>query len=161
MYVEEGRGFKAIADTLNREGTPPVRGPGWARIYTGTWAASTVRAILMNRAYVGDMIWNRRTDARFHKVNGGRAVERADPQGGRLVPNDESEWIVVKDCHPVLISKHLFERARKRREERAGSREKGAGRPVGGWKGMRSRFVLSGLVVCDACGCRYQGRTVA
>ncbi|MCZ6688077.1 MAG: recombinase family protein [Planctomycetota bacterium] len=159
MYVNEGKGFKAIADTLNRKGTAAVRGPEWARIYSGKWADSTVRAILMNRAYTGDMIWNRRTDARFYKISQGRAVERDGVHEARLVPNDESEWIVVPDSHEAIIRRALFEKARQRREARVGSRAQRGQTPVGGWQGVRSRFILSGLLVCERCGRKYQGRT--
>ena len=30
---------------------------------------------------------------------------------------------------------------------------------MGGWQGVRSRFILSGLLVCEGCGRKYQGRT--
>ena len=159
MYVDEGKGFNAIAETLNREGVPPIRTSGWAKIYTGRWAGSSIRAILLNRLYTGDMVWNRRSDARFYKINQRRAVDRNQLGAGRLVPNDESEWIVVPETHEPLLSRHLFERARKRREERIGSRMQRGKRPTGGWNGLRSRFVLTGLLVCDACGSRFQGRT--
>lgn len=51
MYVEEGRGFKAIADQFNRDEIPPARGPAWAEHYSGQWAMTTTRAILANPAY--------------------------------------------------------------------------------------------------------------
>ena len=158
-YVDEGKGFRSISETLNEEKVPPIRNGSWAHIYTGRWSGSTVRSILTNRLYTGDMVWNRRSDARFYKINERRAVDRRQVAAGRLVPNDESDWIVVEGTHEPLVSRHLFEAARKRREERIGSRQQRGKRPVGGWNGVRSRFVLSGLLVCEACGCRFQGRT--
>ena len=75
MYAGEGKGYKAIAMTLNAEDVPTARGPAWSHIYSGTWTATTIRAILVNPIYAGDMVWNRRTDARFHRIGDGRPVE--------------------------------------------------------------------------------------
>ncbi len=164
LYLE-GRGLKAIADDLNRAGVPTPRGSAWSHIYAGQWRDSTVRAILVNPIYSGDMVWNRRTDARFHMIvmgqHGGTAVERRHPHGARLVPNDEADWVVIPDTHEGLVSRKVFNRAKAIRTQRPTSAEQ-AGKPkpvVGGWNGARSRFVLSGLVRCSLCGSRYQGVT--
>ncbi len=110
------------------------------------------------------MIWNRRTDARFHKIQEGCAVDRESIHGHRLVPNNESDWIVVRDAHPPLISRRLFERARQRREGHPSSMEQRGQNPRAAghgktWHGQRSRFILSGLLSCARCGHRYQGMT--
>jgi DNA invertase Pin-like site-specific DNA recombinase len=159
MSAEDNRGFRSIAETLNAEHIAPPRGPAWASIYHGEWTASTVRAILVNPTYVGDMVWNRRTDARFHKISGGQATERKGPYGARLVPNPEVDWIRVPDSHPPLVSRRLFELAQEARETRPTSqRQRGQShRTVGGWNGTRSRFLLSGLVQCSRCDARYEG----
>ncbi len=169
MYAGEGKGLKAIADALNRRGVPTPRGPRWASIYAGVWRDSVVRAILLNPAYTGDMVWNRRTDGRFHRIANGRAVQRAAPHGARLVPNDECDWIVSRNAHPAIIARAVFEHARAIRTGRDASSSQ-AGFPksasrsgstgvVGGWTGARSRFALSGLIRCALCGARYQGVT--
>lgn len=165
LYVQEGRGLKAVADELNRTDTPTPRGSQWSHIYAGLWRDSTVRAILVNPIYAGDMVWNRRTDARFHMIavgeQGGYAVERRQAHGARLVPNDESDWIIVRDTHGGLVSRKLFEKAKSIRLERPESSEQAGKpkRPEGGWTGSRSRFILSGLCRCALCGSRYQGLT--
>ena len=161
MYVEQQKGFKAIANTLNREDVPTPRGPAWSHIYSGKWTDTTVRAILVNQVYTGDMVWNRRTDGRFHKIAQRQAVQREHVHGARLVPNDESDWIVVRDAHPVLIPRRQFELARQLREGRpVSAAQRGKPRePTGAWQGQRSRFVLSGLLECVRCGNRYQGYT--
>lgn len=110
LYVQEGRGFKAIADHLNRAGVATARGPSWSHIYGGKWAMSTVRSILVNPLYAGDMVWNRRTDARFHSIVEGRAVERQAAHGARLVPNDKADWVVVRETHQGLVERGAFER---------------------------------------------------
>lgn len=162
MYAEEGKGLTAIADALNRAGTPTPRGPAWASCYADRprrWCDGTVRSILVNPLYTGDMVWNRRTDARFHMIAGGRAVERKAIHGARLEPNDEADWLVVRGTHPAIVPRGVFERAREIRTGRPSSALQSgvAKRASGGWNGARARFILSGLVACARCGSRYQG----
>ncbi len=173
LYVDERRGFKAVADALNRRGIASPRGPEWSKQYSGKWSLTSVRAILVNPAYTGDLVWNRRTDARFHKIVDGRAVERPQTLASRLELNDESDWIVVRDAHPAIVSRRVWEMARKLREDQEASKlQRGInqrtgkpagptenGSPSGGWTGPRSKFLLSGLMTCAQCGGRYEGHT--
>ncbi|UCD73780.1 MAG: recombinase family protein [Phycisphaerales bacterium] len=167
-YVQERRGFKAIADSLNRDGVPTSRGSEWAAQYGGRWSLTSVRAILINPAYAGDLVWNRRTDARFFRIADGRAVERVGVHGRRLEPNDESDWIVTRDAHPAIVSRRIWEAAKTRLEEEpASKRQRGinprtgeeAGKRTGGWTGPKAKFLLSGLCTCSRCGSRYEGLT--
>lgn len=183
LYIEEGRGFKAIADMFNREGVVPARGPAWAPHYSGQWSMTTVRAIIVNPAYCGDMVWNRRTDARFHKISKGRAVERKDAHSRRLEANLESDWSVVKDAHPPLVTRRTWlmaqtmleskvesesQRGRDPRTGAAAARNGVLPEPrshrrgsqhAGDCAGPRSKFLLSKLVACAKCGSRYEGFT--
>jgi len=159
MYAEQGKGYRSLANTLNQKDTPTPRGPKWSHIYSGFWTDSTIRAILVNPIYAGDMVWNRRTDARFHKISQGRAVDRENVHGARLVPNGKSDWIVIRDAHPGLISRRLFEQARQRLENHPKSIEQRQNNHGKTWNGQRSRFILSGLLKCGLCGNRYQGVT--
>lgn len=164
MYVEQGKGFKSIAHSLNSKNIPAPRNSEWSHIYSGTWSDTTLRAILVNPIYAGDMVWNRRTDARFHRISNGQAVDRKDVHGARLVPNDKTDWIVVRDAHPALINRRLFEGVKQQLETRIASIEQRGQDPrvkTHGktWNGKRSRFILSGLLKCSLCGSRYQGVT--
>jgi hypothetical protein len=167
-YVDRGMGYKAIADRLNREGVPPARGPAWAEHYSGQWAMMTVRAVLVNPAYRGDVVWNRRTDARFHRIWDGVATERKDVHARRLEPNDPAHWTVVRGAHPPLVSPRTWELAQSTLGGKAASRcQRGIDqrrgvpaqdyRRVGDLTGPRSRFLLSKLVACARCGSRYEG----
>ena len=164
MYAEQGKGYRSLADTLNQEGIATPRGPEWSYIYSGLWTDTTIRAILVNPLYTGDMVWNRRTDGRFHRIIEGQIVDRENIHGARLVPNQKEDWIVVRDAHPVLISRRLFEQARQQRETKLTSIEQRGHNPRTKnhgktWNGQRSRFILSGLMKCSLCGFRYQGVT--
>ncbi len=164
MYAEQGKGYRSLADTLNQEGVPTPRGPKWSYIYSGLWTDSTIRSILVNPIYAGDMVWNRRTDGRFHRISKGQAIARESVHGARLVPNQKEDWIVVRDAHPPLISRRLFEQARQRLANHPKSieqRQRISKLNTHGktWNGQRSRFILSGLMKCSLCGYRYQGVT--
>lgn len=164
MYVDQGKGYKSIAHTLNSKNIPAPRNSEWSHIYSGTWTDTTLRAILVNPIYAGDMVWNRRTDARFHRISNGQPVDRKDVHGARLVPNDKTDWIVVRDAHPTLINRRLFEGVKQQLETRVASIEQRGQDPrvkTHGktWNGKRSRFILSGLLKCSLCGSRYQGVT--
>ena len=71
MSAIDRMGYRAISNVLNEEGVPSPRNAEWSHIYSGAWTASTIRSILTNPMYVGDLVWNRRTDARFFKVSNG------------------------------------------------------------------------------------------
>ena len=47
MYTEEGKGFKAVAESLNLDEIPTPRGPAWSHIYSGQWTDTTIRSILL------------------------------------------------------------------------------------------------------------------
>ena len=164
MYAEQGKGYKSIAETLNLDGVPTPRGPAWSHIYSGQWTDTTIRSILVNPIYAGDMVWNRRTDARFHRIKDGQAVEREGVHASRLMPNDESDWMIVRDAHPALISRRTFAQAKQHRESHLSSIEQRGRNPrlkTQGrtWNGKRSLFILSGLLTRAKCGSRYQGVT--
>lgn len=156
MYAEEGKGYKSLSAELNKKGIPTPRGPQWSYIYKGKWTDTTIRAILVNPIYSGDMVWNRRTDARFHMISQGRAVDRENIHAARLVPNQKEDWITIRGAHPALISRRLLELAHQRCENNIKSIEQ---RGYRSWNGQRSRFILSGLLKCALCGNSYQGTT--
>ena len=159
MSALDGLGLRAIANALNADGIPSPRGPGWARIYSGHWTVSSVRSILTNPLYVGDLVWNRRTDARFFKIAGGRASERHEAYGARLEPNPTEDWIRIPSAHPGLVSHRLFQTAQHARSRRSGAGEQTNDevRKPGPWNGRRARYLLSGLIECGRCGGRYEG----
>ena len=84
-----------------------------------------MRSILVKPAYAGDLVWNRRTDARFHQIRNRCAVERQSIHGHRLVPNAESDWLVVREAHPPLVSRRLFAQATQRRQDHPSSLAQG------------------------------------
>ncbi len=165
-YASKRLGLKAISSTLNADGVPTARSEAWAAHYLGKWSTTTVKAILSNPVYKGDMVWNRRTDARFFRITGsGDTAEREGVIGRRLEDNDPSDWMVIESAHEPLISRALWERAASLRMSKPGSkRQRGinprTGLPSGTPEavGSRPRFLLSGLIRCSACSASYEGR---
>jgi hypothetical protein len=171
MYVKDGLGFRSIADRLNQEKVLPPRGPEWSPIYSGYWSMVAVRGILANPTYTGDMVWNRRTDGRFHRIMKGQAVERKGIHRRMMEWNPESDWIVTPAAHEGLVSKQTWQSAREMLHTKPDSRrQRGTNQRTGtpisstpnpsiaNWNGPRARFMLSGLMNCVRCGSRYEGR---
>ena len=97
------------------------------------------------------------TFAKFHRVQGGIAVERPRVDADEPRENAQADWIVVPGTHDPLVPPTTFDRAQELMHARAknvGPRNARAG------NGLRSPFLLSGLVTCARCGQAYQGRTV-
>lgn len=95
------------------------------------WPKQSVRAMLQNPTYVGDVVWGRRP----HGETSGQRKER-----------DADKWTIVRDAHPAIISRELFDLVQQRlatnlKEKRATS---------GG-------YPLSGLIRCGSCGMPFVG----
>jgi DNA invertase Pin-like site-specific DNA recombinase len=155
--VELGWGYRTIADGLNKDGMPSPRDGNWSANTHAMWSVGTIRAILKNPAYKGDLVWNRRTFAKFHRVKGGVADARSRVDANKPRENSEADWIVSENTHEPLVSPTLFHRA----QELMKSRGNHVGlNHVRSGKGLRSPFLLSGLITCGRCGQNYQGRTI-
>lgn len=98
----EGRNLSDIAKRLNEAGIPS---PGKLRYLRGMtrsekfrdalWVRGTVRKILEDPVYTG-----RRTHRTVNREKLGRKKRRTA----------ESDWLVIENCHPAIVSRELFER---------------------------------------------------
>ena len=156
-YTRDGLGFKGIADKLNTLGISSPRGGTWSRYHSAHWSMTTIRDILLNPAYVGDLVWNRLSFAKFHKIANGKAVRRNAIPGGGAEQNREADWIVIPDAHPALVTRELFEMAKTKREDR---RKSHSGQSFRVGQGAKSSYLLTGLIQCDRCGHYWQGYSV-
>ena len=155
-YVHHGVGAKTIADRLNQQGIPSPRSGNWSKMHRDKWSMSTIREILRNPAYVGDMVWNRLSFGKFHRVEKGRAVPRRYRPGAGPDENRPDDWVVVKDAHPALISRALFETGQAKREAR---RTANGGHTYRTGSNHTSPYLLSGVIRCTHCGHKWQGHT--
>jgi len=67
--------------------------------YPYDWRTSTVRRILENRVYIGDMV--------SHKC-GNKSFKNQ-----KLISHPESEWITVEGTHEALVERDVFDRVQK------------------------------------------------
>ena len=137
-----GAPIRCVRDGLNAAGLRTARG----RIFT----APTIHAMLENRAYVGDCVYNRRTESKWHRLTGGGSQERLD-EGLELRP--ESDWIVKADAWPAIIDRDTFEQVKQRRV-----RSKDKYIQVTG-TAIHSPYLLGGLMFCGVCNGRLVGQT--
>lgn len=132
--VSQGEALRAIAMDLNvRE--VPAPGSTWnreVRAKDARWRVSALHSLLENERYVGRAIWN-------------RSMWSTDPDTGKRSRRERpaAEWI-VREC-PAIVDPALFAAVRRRAEQR---------KDYGGGRGGAPRYLLSGLLVCEACGQR-------
>lgn len=130
----EGLSFFKIAKQLTNEG---VKTPAqyysfeWKSNYNlkyGEWHSKTIRDILTNRMYIGDMVQNRRSKINY-KVK-------------KVIKNNPNDYIIVENTHEAIIDKETFYEVQKRIPKNKGRNEK------------KEIHLLDGLLYCGDCGHR-------
>ena len=114
LYLNSYLGAKAIASKLNDQGITR-RGAKWTR--------TRVHEVLSNRAYSGELIFNRK-----------------DHKTGKVKP--ESEWITV--AVPTIVEAGVFDATQSRKHSRAPT--------VTPPRVVTSPTLLTGLLKCGHCG---------
>lgn len=154
MYVTDRLGYRSIADRLNAESISSPRGGHWSESTVPAWGIGTIRSILLNGTYTGDTYWNRRSFAKFHRIASRHAQERPRHRADKPDWNPEEDWIVVKDSHPAIVTRVMYQdvlrrlsAARRRNVKVPGSS------PIAGDR----VYLLSGLLQC-ACGHAFCGQ---
>ena len=130
----EGLSFYKIALRLTNE---KVKTPAeyysfeWKNNYHlnyGLWHAKTIRDILTNRMYIGDLVQNKRNKVNY-KVK-------------KIIKNSPENYIVVENTHEAIINKDIFYEVQKRIPKNVGRNEK------------KETHLLDGLLYCGDCGHR-------
>lgn len=130
MYGIEKKSAAAIARILCRQGI---------RTSTGNplWSDTQVLKILKNEKYVGDLVQKKTITPDYLTHN-------------RQYNHGEEEKIVIRDHHPPIISRDLWElvqlEIRKRRRCSDTS------------EGHSNRYLFSGKIICGECGNRFVSR---
>jgi site-specific DNA recombinase len=127
-YVR-GHSIRGIAQQLARAGrlSPKKK----------RWTSSGIRSVLRNPVYQGHSVWNRLRSGRYKR------------SPGQQKRRDETEWIVVENTHPAIISPELWKNVQDKLT--TNNRRDGVSRR------SDSPFVLSGLLFCGQCGYRMIG----
>ena len=128
--VLSGKGTQAVANALNERGVPSKKG--------GRWTATTVRGMLANEKYTGDVIFQKTyTDSQFN----------------RHVNRGEKDRYALSDHHEAIISREDFDAVRALIHQRG--REKGI---VTGSDKYQNRYCFSGRIICGECGDTFKRR---
>lgn len=125
-----GKGTQKIADGLNADGIAAKRG--------NHWTATTIRGILGNEKYIGDVILQKTyTDEHFN----------------RHYNYGERDRYLIENHHEAIISREDFEAV----EEVLNQRGKEKGVKKGSSK-YQNRYLLSGKIKCSECGSTFKRR---
>lgn len=90
------------------------------------WNAKTVKDILTNRIYTGDMVQNKRNKINY-KVN-------------KIVSNNPDNYIIIENTHTKIIDRETFDKVQKYL-----SKNKYEGK-------KKEKYLLDGLLYCKECG---------
>jgi hypothetical protein len=125
------------------------------------WNTGTVRELLRNPVYVGDIVWNRETSARCVRLldgalSGKLAMHKSRTSGRRIAwaRNDPKDHIVLRDRHEPIISREDFAAAQAVFEERAKRHLDEEGLAP-----TRRSFALGGQLFCGKCDTGMFSRT--
>ncbi len=133
--VASGHGLRTIAQTLNAEG---LRSPRAQAGRHHSWAPSSIRTVLFNPLYKGEVVWGRtkKRDAWGRRKESIRSVD---------------EWIVTTVECLRIVSDDQWAKAHEALESRQKTYgfKSGSPRPAGAFD---SKYLLTGMVECGICG---------
>jgi site-specific DNA recombinase len=133
----KGQSLKRVAYRLNAEGVKSPQ-PQKSRV-SQSWCVSSVRHVLKNRRYTGQVVWNTKRKVRVPGT--GRRIYRRRP---------ESEWVVTSAPHLRIVSDELFSAVARRFA--ITQKLWGVGRS-GLFRGQQKQvYLFSGLLECGECG---------
>lgn len=125
-----GNGTQKIAKDLNHQGIPSKK--------SGHWTATTIRGILTNEKYTGDVVLQKTyTDSRFN----------------RHINYGEKNMYLIENHHEAIISHEDFEAVDAVINQRA--KEKGIIKHTSKYL---NRYPFSGKVICSECGSTFKRR---
>ena len=153
MYIEDGLGYFSIAAALNAEGIPSPRDGNWSTTTIRAWGVGTIRSILKNGIYTGDLYFNRRSSGKIHRIANRQAQERPRHRANKPDWNPREDWIVTENTHPAIIDRQTYQKVLERHNEHRAS-ETGYRRG----RAKSSPYLLSGMMKCD-CGNAFCGQT--
>jgi DNA invertase Pin-like site-specific DNA recombinase len=148
--ANRGWSLRRVCQELKeRRVRPPATGRG-ANKAGGFWNPATVRKILQNRKYAGDLEWNRRHAGKYSAWRGGQ-VQQSAAVNRRSTRNHAADIIVVPDVIPPIIDRDTFARAGAALAE---ARKRTSPRAEG------ERYLFTHMLVCGDCGSFLRGQPV-
>ena len=134
--AEQGIGVSDITTILNNKGY--ITPSGYKKIKYSTrlvfrddWNISSVKKILNNRIYTGDMVQHTQAKVSY--------------KSKKKITLDESLWVVIEDTHEPLVSKETFALIQDRKKSKNRIHKSTTKRPI---------RLFDGLLYCKECGNR-------
>ncbi len=102
MFTEEHKREKKIAEILNKKGIKTD--------LERDWTPSTVKQVLTNEKYIGNSVFNKRT----------QKIQIRDPISGkkRSLPNPKDQWVRYDNAFDAIVDKEVFYKAQSIFEKR-------------------------------------------
>lgn len=119
-----GNGYSKIAKTLNDDGIKSFTG--------GLWSKNSIRTILINQNYTGDLI--------LQKTYRQNYISKKT-----LINRGEKDMYLVENNHEAIISRETFEKAKSIRASKNGR-----------CLSPKPAHPFTGLIVCGICGKAYK-----
>ena len=147
-YESDGMSLWGLANALNKRGVLAPKG--------GLWRKESVRNVLANAAYVGDLTFGSTNRGKFHSVSAGgirtatevRTSRRASV-GLKATQNPFCDPIITRGAFEAIVPRATFDGVQVRLKERGKiTTPLRNGGP----------FLLSGLVHCGHCGGTMHGK---
>lgn len=120
--IIDGKGRRQIAAELNQLGIPSPSGQAWS--------LASIRNIIQNEVYQGDMVWRKKK----HIKQNGKYIVR---------PLPKEEWVIKENAHEPIVSKEVFKLANETVSARYIP-------PRNETKAMTN--ALAGVLKCGLCG---------
>ena len=137
MYLQ-GKSFDQIKAYLESNEIKTING-------RSVWDKSTIKGILINEKYVGDVIFQKtyREDciSKKSKINRG-----------------EVDRYLIMDNHPAIIDRETFNLVRKEMVRRS-SKRRSSDRAITELGKYSGKYALSELLTCDVCGGPFRRKT--
>ncbi|HZG56679.1 recombinase family protein [Paenibacillus sp.] len=131
LYLNKGMGVQAIANYLNDElGVLP------SRKNTKKWYDSSIRLMLTNRHYIGDLVQGR------SKVDSKDKIHLQKKGYKKRYKIDENDWIVIPNQHEPLITREMFVAVQEKMKQKA----------VRVFRGRGRKSLFARVAFCADCG---------
>lgn len=130
LYVKEGFGRKKIVSWVNSQGVKTPFGNNVSDV--------TIKRILMNHAYIGDIVYGK---TRYQYIDSDDGLKKIQ----KVVDVNKEDWAVCKDAHPPIIEREVFMKAQRliKQKEKAFNQ---------GRRFNNAKHPLTGLLKCSLCG---------
>lgn len=128
QFVSECRSLNWIAGDLNKRKVPAPNGK--------LWYATTVKGVLVRKAYKGDFSFNENGHGKWFSIDGEGEVVESHSSNGR------GKVFAKRGVYKAIVNPNLFDRAQRRLETLGKDRT----------QRKRVGYALTGVLFCDHCG---------